>query len=57
MPEPVSPIATSSRPRSGRVRTVRVPVPPIASTAFSMIAVQTWLSSAAYAGTGGNVRS
>ena len=40
-----------------RVRMVSVPRPPIACTALSMRLVHTWLSSAAYAGTGGSVRS
>src|SRR5215475_14824638 len=46
-PGPVSPISTSARSPSRAVRTVSVPVPPIAYTALSIRFVQTWFSSAA----------
>jgi len=46
-PGPVSPISTRARSPSRAVRTVSVPVPPIANTALSMRFVQTWFSSAA----------
>ena len=57
MPGPVSAISTASRSPSRIVRTVSVPDSPIAATALSMRLVQTWLSSAAYAGMVGSVRS
>src|SRR5215475_8300155 len=46
-PGPVSPISTSARSLSRAVRTVSVPVPPMANTALSIRFVHTWFSSAA----------
>ena len=57
MPGPVSPISTINRSPASAVRTVSVPAPSIASTALSMMLVQTWLSSAEYAGIWGSDRS
>ncbi len=57
MPGPVSCTVTVANSSSCRVVTVRVPDPSMACTALSMRFVQTWLSSAAYDGTGGSVRS
>ena len=58
MPGPVSPISTTAQSsvpaRCGRSA---CPVPPIAPTALSIRLVHTWLSSAAYAGIGGRLRS
>src|SRR6516165_4190418 len=57
-PGPVSPNSTNtSSSRTFPVRTVSLPVPFIADTALSIRFVQTWFSSAAYAGICGSERS